>query len=174
MNGFCGSETNKVCHILFGNRKNVGYTYIDWNCDKGYLSQKKLDDVKIAAEKFSPHAKGVSEVFFKRKESNLDESSNTILSTEQLLQKIEIPKYKVVLPDYWYKHNIARVYVKDDLKVKVKHAEEDSDHLQSILLELGYGRGKPHYFNFYYREWTSIIRGNNLHQEEDLDHLIER
>ena len=65
------------------------------------------------------------------------------------------------------------VYVKDDIKVKVKHHDEDTDHLQSILLELGYGRCKPHLFNFYYREWTSCVRGDSQHQEEDLEHLLD-
>ena len=65
------------------------------------------------------------------------------------------------------------MYVKDDLKVKVKQPDRNTDHLQSILLELGYGKCKPHLFNFYYREWTSWVRGNNLHQEEDLDHLLD-
>ena len=29
---------NKLCHILFGNRRNLGYKYFFWNCDRGYLS----------------------------------------------------------------------------------------------------------------------------------------
>ena len=51
--------------------------------------------------------------------------------------------------------------------------DDDSNHLQSILLEIGYGRCKPHLFNFYYREWTSCVRGDSLHQEEDLEHLLD-
>ena len=157
------------------NRRNIGYTYLAWNCDKGFLAQRKLDDIKIAAEKYTPHVIGVSEVNFKRNELNKDDNSNISLSTEQLQRRLEIPEYRLILPDSWEKYNIARVivYVKDDLKVKVKHHDEDTDHLQSILLELGYGRCKPHLFNFYYREWTSCVRGDSQHQEEDLEHLLD-
>ena len=173
LSGHCVNETNKLCHTLYGNRRNIGYTYLAWNCDKGFLSQKKLEDVKIAAEKHRPHAIGVSEVNFKHDEHNTNENSNTHLSTEQLHKRLKIPGYDLILPASWERYNTARVIVKDDLKVKVKQPDRNTDHLQSILLELGYGKCKPHLFNFYYREWTSWVRGNNLHQEEDLDHLLD-
>ena len=175
LSGFCSSDINQICHSLTGNRRNIGYTYLGWNCDKGLLAQKKLEDIKIAAERHRPHVIGVSEVNFKRNEMNKDENSNTYFSTEQLNKRLAIPEYRLILPDSWAKYDIARVivYVKDDIKVKVKHLDDNSDHLQSILLELGYGRCKPHLYNFYYREWKSCVRGDNLHQEEDLGHLLD-
>ena len=174
ISGFPANETNQLCHSLNGNRRNIGYNYLAWNCDKGFLAQKKIDDVKIAAEKHHAHVIGVSEVNFKRDEYNSDENSNTKLSTEQLTKKLYIPEYKLILPDSWERYGVARVivYVKDDLKVKIKHLDNDSAHLQSIMLELGYGKCKPHIYNFYYREWTSCVRGNNNHQEEDLEILL--
>ena len=175
LSGYPTININTICHLLFGNRRNVGYTYLAWNCDKGFFAQKKLDDIKIAAGRHNPEVIGVSEVNFKRNESNNNDESNICFSTEQLMKRLEIPEYKVILPDSWEKHNVARVivYVKDDLKVKVKHLDEDTDHIQSIMLELGYGKCRPHLFNFYYREWTSCVRGDSLHQEEDLEILLD-
>ena len=175
ISGFSVNETNKLCHSLHGNRRNIGYTYLAWNCDKGFLAQNKLDDVKIAIDRHRPNVVGVSEVNFKRNESNTDENNNTCLSTEQLNKKLWIPEYKLILPDSWERYGVARVivYVKDDIKVKVRHLDNTYDHLQSIVLELGYGRCKPHVFNFYYREWTSCVRRDNTHQEEDLDTLLD-
>ena len=175
ISGYSVNETNKLCHSLNGNRRNVGYTNMAWNCDKGMLAQNKLDDIKIAAQRYRPNVIGISEVNFKRNEQNQNENSNICLSTKQLNKKLEIPEYKLILPDSWVKYNVARVivYVKDDIKVKVKHLDEYNDHIQSIQLELGYGRCKPHIYNFYYREWTSCVRRDNQHQEEDLDHLLD-
>ena len=175
LSGYPTINVNTICHLIFGNRRNVGYTYLAWNCDKGYFAQKKLDDIKIAVGQHNPEIIGVSEVNFKRNESNKNNESNICFSTEQLLKRLEIPEYKVIIPDSWERHNVARVivYVKDDLTVKIKHYDEDADHLQSIMLELGYGKCKPHLFNFYYREWTSCVRGDGLHQEEDLDLLLD-
>ena len=75
---------------------------------------------------------------FKRNEQNQNENSNICLSTKQLNKKLEIPEYKLILPDSWAKYNVARVivYVKDDIKVKVKHLAEENDHIQSIQLEI--------------------------------------
>ena len=36
---------NKLCHILNGNRRNFGYKYFSWNCDRGLLSKNKLENV---------------------------------------------------------------------------------------------------------------------------------
>ena len=36
---------NKLCHILYGNRRNFGYKYFSWNCDRGLLSKNKIEDV---------------------------------------------------------------------------------------------------------------------------------
>ena len=33
---FCLS-TNKLCHIIYGNRRNIGYKYFGWNCDRGKI-----------------------------------------------------------------------------------------------------------------------------------------
>ena len=112
---------------------------------------------------------------FKRDESNLDEDKLNNFSTSQLKEKINIPGYKIILPDSWEQHGLARVlvYVKEDLKSKVVNTTNPSNLIQTITLELGYGRSKTHFFNFYYREWTNWVRGSKVHQEEDLELLLK-
>ena len=173
--GFSIKLTNKLSHIINGNRRNIGYTYMTWNCDKGFLTKNKIDDIKLAATKYNPHVIGVSEVNFKRNESNKDDDKMNNLTTEQLKNKLEIPDYKIFLPESWEQHGLARIilYVKEDLKAKVKYPSMDTSQLQTITLELGYGRSKTHLFNFYYREWTNCVRGNRDNQEADLDLLLD-
>ena len=168
------NNNNKLAHTIHGNRRNLGYNYLGWNCDKGFLSQHKIEDLKIATEKYKPHVIGIAEIDIKRRENEDNENTLTFFSTEQVHSMFSIEGYKIILPDSWLEHNIARVivYVKDDLRVKVKHLNVDKNHLQSILLEIGFGKSKPHLFNYYYREWKSCVRKSNQHQEEDLDHLL--
>ena len=174
MLGYSVENTNKVSHIINGNRRNTGYTCMTWNCDRGFLTKNKIDDIKQAITKHKPEVVGISEVNFKRNESNLDDDKLNNLSTSQLKEKINIPDYKVILPESWEQHGLARVlvYVKEDLKSKVVKTTTPSNSLQTITLELGYGRCKTHYFNFYYREWTNWVRGSKDHQEEDLELLL--
>ena len=45
-------DTNLLCHIMFGNgRRNIGYKYFTWNCDRGLITRNKLEDIKC----FAPH-----------------------------------------------------------------------------------------------------------------------
>ena len=70
---------------------------------------------------------------------------------------------KNFLPDSWEKHGKARclVYANEELKVKKKCLKDNEDHLQSIVLEVGYGRSKTHLYNFYYREWKNCVTGQD-------------
>ena len=63
-------DINKICHILFGNRRNIGYKYFSWNCGRGLLSKNKLDDVKNISQRHKPHFMGISEVDLRRNEMN--------------------------------------------------------------------------------------------------------
>ena len=93
------NNTNKLCHILFGNRRNMGYSYFIWNCDRGFISKNKLEDIKLVAHKYHPHFMGISEIDVKKNENNSDDKSTNIFSTEQLQDKFNIEGYKILLPD---------------------------------------------------------------------------
>ena len=63
-------KMNKLNHALNGNRRNLGYKYLAWNCDKGFVAEKKLDVLKVYMHKNKPLIAGVSEVNLVRNENN--------------------------------------------------------------------------------------------------------
>ena len=96
---------------------------------------------------------GISEINLRRNEQNINDKSFTELSTEQVHELFKIERYNIILPDSWEKHDKARVlvYVHEELKVKRKKLKDEESHLQSIVLEVGYGKSKTHIYNYYYR-----------------------
>ena len=99
-----------------------------------------------------PHVVAVSEVDLVRCENNNDENANNNFSTNQLLEKTNIQDYRVYLPKSWDAIGKARiiVYVRDDLKTKHIYPQDQFyDHVQNITLEIGFGKSKTHFCNFY-------------------------
>ena len=55
-------DTNLLCHIMFGNgRRNIGYKYFTWNCDRGLITRNKLEDIKCFAATHKHHFMGIME-----------------------------------------------------------------------------------------------------------------
>ena len=109
-------------HYVGNKKRNCGYKYFTWNCDRGLLSQKKIEDIEIFALKHKPHFMGISEINLKRNEENKNENSTNVMSTSQVHEKFDIEEYRIILPPSWIIHNADRifVYVMEDLKVKIK------------------------------------------------------
>ena len=63
-------QINKICHIMEGNKRNPGYKYFSWNCDRGFLSGKKLDDLKCYVLRNKTHIISVSEINLVRNKLN--------------------------------------------------------------------------------------------------------
>ena len=63
-------------------------------------------------------------------------------------------------------------YVSDEVIYKQRHLPLAEHHLQSIWLEIGFGRAKKHLVNFYYREHTSCVTGSRDSQLTHLKQLI--
>ena len=61
-----GLTINKLCHIMFGNKRNIGFKYLSWNCDRGFIAHKKIEDIKLFAQKHKPDFMGISEVDLRR------------------------------------------------------------------------------------------------------------
>ena len=157
-------KTNfNLSHYIYGNRKNTGYKYFSWNCDRGFISKHKIEDVRVFAARHRPHFIAVSEVDLKRNENNKNDDNSNELSTEQVHDKLRINGYKIILPHSWLIHNKARilVYANDEIKANLKKVKDDENHLQNVLLEVGFGKSKTHFVNFYYREWKSCVSGEN-------------
>ena len=119
----------------------------------------KIIDVKVFLAKEQTHVFSVSEVNFHRNELN---PNVTEYSTDNLNEKLKIPGYTTLLPDSWYTFNVARIicYVSDEVIFKQRHLPPSEHHLQSILLEVGFGRSKKVLINCFYREWKSCVTGD--------------
>ena len=151
---------NKMCHILYGNRRNIGYKYFSWNCGRGLLSKNKIEDIKQVAIRHKPHFMGISEVDLRRNELALHDSDSSIeFSTEKIHQALKIEGYKLFLPQSWLIHDKARiiVYVNEEINAKNQSCSNFDSHIQNITLEVGFGRAKKHIVCFYYREWKSCV-----------------
>lgn len=170
-------SVNKLSHMLYGNRRNIGYKYFSWNCDRALITKKKIDDVRIFAAKHKPHFISLSEVDLRRNEHNLNYNSTNELSTEQVFETLKIEGYRIILPPSWLRHNKARiiVFADEEINVNVKANQNEESHLQSILLEVGFGRTKKHLVNFYYREWKSCVTGSRApgDQQQDLALMMD-
>ena len=166
---------NKSVHILYGNRRNLGYKYFSWNCDRGILSKKKIEDIRVFASRHKPHLMGISEVDLRRNENNIDDSKYNDFSTEQAQEALKIEGYRLIFPSSWIQHGKARiiVYALDEIKTKIINDDPVNSHLQHVMLEVGFGKAKTHFVNFYYREWKSIVTGNNstAAQNEEFERL---
>ena len=156
-------SVNKRTHILNGNRRNLGYKYFSWNCDRALLSKNKIEDVRVFASRHQPHFMGISEVDLRRNENNNNDKSNNEFSTEQAQEALKIENYRLVFPSSWVTNDKARiiVYVHDNIKAKIKVDDPEDSDLQHVLLEVGFGKSKTHFVDFYYREWKSCVTGES-------------
>ena len=169
----CNLGSNKLMKIINGNRSKTGFKHTQWNIDKGLLTMGKLDDIKVKLSREKPHSFCVTEVNFVRKEVTTRYVNE--FSTDDLLEKLAFPGYTVILPDSWYTHCKARlfVYVSQDVKCKQNPLPNGEHHLQSIWLELSFGHSRPHHVNYFYREWTNTVTGSKLQQMSDLNQLVQ-
>ena len=112
--GICwpfSNEGNTLVHALNGNKRNIGYKYLSWNCGRGLISENKMDDLKLFISRHQPHVIGISEVDLKR-------NVNDHEGTGKLLEDLSINDYNIFLPKSWDSLGTARllVYARDDLK----------------------------------------------------------
>jgi hypothetical protein len=84
---------------------------------------------------------------------------------------LKIEGYRIILPPSWLKFGKARiiVFVDEEIKVKLKDITDEECHLQSIILEVGFGKAKKHLVNFYYREWKSCVTGSRATADQFKD-----
>ena len=172
-------EINKNIHLTNGNKNKQGYKYFAWNCDKGFISENKIEDLKIYALKNTPHIMSVTEINISKNENNTNEDSKTIFSTEQVHKVFQIPGYEIILPVSWQLYGVARilVYVHEEINYKVCELNNDEKHLQTVTLEVGFGRASKHFVNMYYREWKSLVTGENSstsHESQETNEYLDK
>ena len=158
-------NVNALCHALTGNRRRLGYKLAQWNCRKGLLGNNnfdstKLTEIKLFIEKHNPHSLGIIESDIHSTNSRVQRRST--YSTKEVLTKLHIDGYKIELPDTWDDFGQARilVYVRNDVNYKRQRMPQNTD-LPNITLEIGLGREKKTIVNYFYREWTSGVSGED-------------
>ena len=159
-----GLSNNKLQKLINGNRRTLGYKLAVWNCERGLLgvngATSKLQDIKNFILKNRPHLFGVIESDIFGPQSN---HRRIKFDTEAVKSLLSIPGYSVELPATWDIYGQARivVFVSNEIKCVRKMSTQIVADLPSITFEIGLGRARKTIVNFYYREWTNGISGDN-------------
>ena len=166
LRGFPGVKTNKICHMTNGNRRPLGHKISAWNCGRGLMSKRehlsdKILDIKLFIEENKPSVFGIIESDIHG--CNSPSNRKTTFTKQEILDQLHIEGYTILLPDTWELYDQARliVFARDDIKIKKRENPDFINDLPSITLEVGIGREKRTLVNFYYREWTSGVTGDN-------------
>ena len=169
LGGICwchmGLSINSLMHALNGNRK-IGYRVASWNCRQGLISpdgfpSAKVTDIQRYMEKHQLDIFGINESDLHGAQSRI--SRVKPLTTQDIHQKLHIDGYYLHLPQSWYTHGQARVfvYIRESIQIKERKLRRDDSDLPSISIEVGLGREKKTCFNFFYREFTGGVSGLN-------------
>ena len=135
-----GISNNKLLKIVNGNGRQ-GYNLGMWNCRRGLVTGNREASTKIVEVKNFIHTKNLHMLCLI--EADLHGPSSRYkrvnpLSTNDIKKNLEIPGYKIFLPNSWNIHGQARilVYAKEELKVsELKSGNQVSD-LPSITFEI--------------------------------------
>ena len=99
------------------------------------------------------------------------------LTTQDVMNKLEIPGYKILLPATWLKHGQARilVYAIEGLKVHERPLGTQYNDLPMLTFEIGFGMEKKTIVNHFYREFTSGVSGlsDSQSQSERLGRMVQ-
>ena len=160
---YSGISTNTLAHSVNGNRR-IGYNVAVWNCRKGLVKSNKSPSTKMTD--IQSYLENHQLDLFGIVESDLHAATSRIyranpLSTMDINSNLQIPGYRIILPQSWYTHGQARViiFTKEGIKIKERKLRNEDSDLPSISLELGIGREKRTCFNIFYREFTGGISG---------------
>ena len=121
-----------------------------WNCARGLLSENesKFVDVQNYIFKHKPHLFCVTEADLHGPRSRI--LRRNTFSTDELVEKLHIPGYSLVLPDTWKTYDQARivVFVSDNIKADVIPQNPNNHDLPLITFDVGLGRAKKTRVNF--------------------------
>ena len=161
---WAGTSINKAMHIINGNLKSsIKISYI--NCDRGFTSKGKIEEIKNHMVKNSIDIMGIAEV----------ELSNTRFHYEDLYN---IKGYSLVKPNSWGNLGRARiiVYYKKALEGRVRvMTEKMSPNQPDIWLEVKNNKGGLFEILMVYREFTGLdgLKTNEA-QVTRLSDLLEK
>ena len=107
LQGSCAGLTNKVCHLLNGNRQKSGLKLCSWNCGRALTD--KMIDIKLFVQNHKPVLFAIIEADLHG--SNSSANRRTSYTTEDINSKFEIEGYSIILPDTWNLVVQARIIV---------------------------------------------------------------
>ena len=61
------------------------------------------------------------------------------------------------------------MYINDELNFKVCELKDEEKHLQTMTLEIGFGKSSKHFVNLYYREWKSTVTEESSEEAQILN-----
>ena len=119
---YVSASTNSLMHAFNGNRR-LGYKIAVWNCRRGLLTHggeasAKIIDIKLYLQKNQLEAFGIIESDLHGENSR--QYRNRPLTTKDIHHKLRIEGYTILLPQSWYSHAQARifVYIKEGIHIK--------------------------------------------------------
>ena len=144
--GFGLDATNKICHMLTGNKNINGINLASWNCATALT--EKIEDIKLFIENYKPHIFAIAEADLHG--NNSVQSRRKSFKTEEIFEIFKVAGYSIILPDTWHIHGQARiiVFASDNINVSKRECPESIRDLPTITLEVGRGRERKFLVNF--------------------------
>ena len=125
--------------------------------------QNKVNEIKKIIEDHKPHIIGCSECELRK------------VPQSDIISKLKIPGYQLILPKSWESHEYARVvvYIKKSLEYERLDVLED-DHLQTIWIKCGFINTKKGYICHGYREHSSNMGSSVIDQTQKLTTFLDQ
>ena len=172
-----GVKQNKLCKIIHGNRRSLGYKLALWNCGRGLLPRScKVKEIEHFIVKHKPHTFGIIEADIHGLGSNQNRAKK--YSTQEVMEALKIDGYDIELPTSWQSHGQARlvVYVSKEVNYKRPTLISDKNELPCISLQIGFGKATKFNVHYFYREWKNGVTGDasNVAQIHFLHRHVEQ
>ena len=165
-------DMNRLMHSTNGNKKekiaiNTGY----WNCGKGLLDSNnnaspKLSEAVAFINKNDLDILAVAEAGLHGPRSRIIRTNP--LTTASIERELRIPGYRILLPESWYIHDTARIfmYIKEDITFKVINYNTLTQDLPLISIEAKRGKNATTIISTHYREFTGGISGLKTNESQ--------
>ena len=148
-------ETNEVMHSLEGNKGHQIRLGM-WNCGKKLFlpNNEPSHKFKEAMEYINTNKLDMLAII----ESNLRMEK---INKEDISLAVTLPNFRVVLPDSWDVHGVARILilVKTSLNVEIMKTGTISNDLPTVTMKVRISRREMLMVNFFYREFTGGVSG---------------
>jgi hypothetical protein len=157
-------DRNKLMHSKYGNKKgkiaiSTGY----WNCGKGLLESNnnaspKLSEAVAFINKNDLDILAVAEAGLHGPRSRIIRTNP--LTTASIERELRIPGFKILLPESWYTHDTARIfmYIKEDITFKVINNNTSVQDLPLISIEAKRGKHATTIISTHYRNSQEVYQ----------------